>query len=398
MTHEDQRPVPDDDALADRLHGAAGGIAGAGVTRGGVAAVAAARTKTAHRRRLAASSIAAAVVLVAGAVLASGRPLGDQVRSVDHQPKPIHVRPDGQGRCPVGYRLVDRTGPRTFAAASATVVGRISRGLVLDLLAAVGPDQDSGFSQGQAAWLSGARYDQLDTVTRRFVAVLKSLSAARITAVRVLGAEALTSEQREAIAAYEARLPSAAQVESWDRLSAREANRAKPGSYICTKDTPRTRVSLPADIGRLNIPKIGVNVTVRGYDLSAKPGAGPYHVDDTALPGQIGQASVRDSRSDGDRSLRRIDELTVGDLIGFIGPDGTHVFQVDFLRSGVKATEEDRVLLSINEGDTARLALSTDDPAHLEQGRFVVSAIERQPIIGAPQATTTTRVPHNPSD
>lgn len=234
-TDVDQDPAdgPYAAALAGRLHRAADAISPGRVSRGAVDARIAARTRTRQLGRVGVAA-AAAVILVGGVTLAGVGSPGDTEVSTGDAPAAttspeakdtecyippiltIEEPPDGPQDC-----LPDACFP---GAPRPEMPAPVFRPEVLDLLAAVGPDTDSGMSPGLALFLQHAERAELSPVEERFVDTLRSLYAAEdgrwaesdnwIDDVRRRGEAALTADQRDAVATYEATLPSAAEAEA----------------------------------------------------------------------------------------------------------------------------------------------------------------------------------------
>lgn len=87
-------------------------------------------------------------------------------------------------------------------------------------------------------------------------------------------------------------------------------------------DEPRT------ELGRLQIPKIGVDITfLQGISLTTLD-EGPGHWPGTAMPGQIGNVVIAGHRTSHNKVFRNIDQLVAGDEVIFTTADGTFTYRV----------------------------------------------------------------------
>jgi sortase A len=83
------------------------------------------------------------------------------------------------------------------------------------------------------------------------------------------------------------------------------------------------------ELGRLQIPKIGVDMTMyEGVRLSTLD-YGPGHWPGSAMPGQAGNVVVGGHRTSKHRVFRNVDQLVPGDQIIFVDDRGTHVYAVN---------------------------------------------------------------------
>lgn len=83
------------------------------------------------------------------------------------------------------------------------------------------------------------------------------------------------------------------------------------------------------ELGRIAIPKIGVDSTMYEGIRNTTLDYGPGHWPGSALPGQIGNVVVAGHRTSKHRVFRNVDQLVEGDPIIFTGTDGTeHVYRV----------------------------------------------------------------------
>lgn len=92
---------------------------------------------------------------------------------------------------------------------------------------------------------------------------------------------------------------------------------------------PEPRAQEPyVELGRLQIPKIGVDTTLlQGISLNTLD-LGPGHWPGTALPGQIGNTVVAGHRTSHNKIFRHLDQLVAGDEVIFTTADGTFTYLV----------------------------------------------------------------------
>ena len=83
------------------------------------------------------------------------------------------------------------------------------------------------------------------------------------------------------------------------------------------------------ELGTIEIPKIGVSMTMyEGIRLSTLD-LGPGHWPGTAMPGELGNVVVAGHRTSGHQVFRNIDALVEGDAILFTDADGSiHRYRV----------------------------------------------------------------------
>jgi sortase A len=92
---------------------------------------------------------------------------------------------------------------------------------------------------------------------------------------------------------------------------------------------PPPRADEPyVELGRLQIPKIGIDtVMLQGISLNTLD-LGPGHWPGTALPGQIGNTVVAGHRTSHNKVFRNIDQLAPGDEVIFTTSAGEYVYVV----------------------------------------------------------------------
>lgn len=158
------------------------------------------------------------------------------------------------------------------------------------------------------------------------------------------------------------------------RLSASYASLAshyRPPSAALDVDAAQFRRSLRigAPVGRLHIPRIGLDmVVVQGTDESTLR-KGPGHYVASALPGEGGLIYVAGHRTTYLAPFSRIDRIRVGDTITFELPYGTYRYRVD--RHYVVAAGDVAVLRA-----TGReiLRLQACHPRFFATERYIVDA------------------------
>ena len=82
-------------------------------------------------------------------------------------------------------------------------------------------------------------------------------------------------------------------------------------------------------LGRIQIPKIGVDTTMYEGIRMTTLDVGPGHWPGSAMPGQAGNIVVGGHRTSKNRVFRNVDQLVAGDQIVFTDDVGTHVYAVD---------------------------------------------------------------------
>jgi sortase A len=82
------------------------------------------------------------------------------------------------------------------------------------------------------------------------------------------------------------------------------------------------------ELGRIQIPKLGVDMTMyEGIRLTTLD-YGPGHWPGSAMPGQAGNVVVGGHRTSKHRVFRNVDQLVPGDHIVFTDSSGTHTYAV----------------------------------------------------------------------
>jgi sortase A len=122
-------------------------------------------------------------------------------------------------------------------------------------------------------------------------------------------------------------------------------------------------------MGRLIIPKIGVDMTMyEGIRLTTLD-HGPGHWPGSALPGQPGNVVVGGHRTSKHRVFRNVDDLVAGDQIIFSDASGEHVYLVN----RVEIVDPTAVWI-INPTETPTATLFACHPPGSTRERIVVHA------------------------
>jgi sortase A len=82
------------------------------------------------------------------------------------------------------------------------------------------------------------------------------------------------------------------------------------------------------EVGSIEIPKIGVDMTMYEGIRMTTLDHGPGHWPGTAMPGEVGNVVVAGHRTSKHRVFRNVDQLVAGDQIIFRDGNGTHTYSV----------------------------------------------------------------------
>ena len=82
------------------------------------------------------------------------------------------------------------------------------------------------------------------------------------------------------------------------------------------------------ELGTIEIPKIGVDMTMYEGIRMTTLDYGPGHWPGSAMPGQAGNIVVAGHRTSKHRVFRNVDQLVAGDEIIFHDDNGTHTYAV----------------------------------------------------------------------
>lgn len=129
-----------------------------------------------------------------------------------------------------------------------------------------------------------------------------------------------------------------------------------------------TRSAEPViEMGRISIPKIGVDsVMYEGIRLSTLD-YGPGHWPGSALPGQIGNVVVAGHRTSKHKVFRHLDDLVPGDEIVFTDANGQHVYAV----TGVEIVGPEAIWI-VDPTETPTVTLFACHPPGSTRERIVV--------------------------
>ena len=123
------------------------------------------------------------------------------------------------------------------------------------------------------------------------------------------------------------------------------------------------------ELGRIMIPKIGVDMPLyEGIRLSTLD-LGPGHWPGTAMPGEVGNVVIGGHRTSKHRVFRHVDDLVAGDQIIFQDANGEHVYIVN----RVEVVDPTDVWI-INPTDTPTATLFACHPPGSTRQRIVVFA------------------------
>ena len=123
------------------------------------------------------------------------------------------------------------------------------------------------------------------------------------------------------------------------------------------------------ELGRLMIPKIGVDMPLyEGIRLSTLD-LGPGHWPGTAMPGEAGNVVIGGHRTSKHRVFRHVDDLVAGDQIIFQDANGEHVYIVN----RVEVVDPTDVWI-INPTETPTATLFACHPPGSTRQRIVVFA------------------------
>jgi sortase A len=156
-----------------------------------------------------------------------------------------------------------------------------------------------------------------------------------------------------------------------------------------TVTTAPPTVQIPPNgdaVGRITIPKIGVDqIVVEGVDVDDLR-QGPGHYPGTPLPGQEGNAAIAGHRTTYGAPFGDLDQLTTGDVITVQTVQGTFDYTVDQNPFAVDPSDRDVLLPTAGTGghSLATLTLTTCNPKYSAAQRLIVKASLRIPPGAAP--------------
>jgi sortase A len=151
----------------------------------------------------------------------------------------------------------------------------------------------------------------------------------------------------------------------WERQLAETAK--KP-----VEKAPRPQAPAEGEVfGRLEIPKLGLDVIVLHGTEPATLTRGPGHITDTAWPGQGGNTAISGHRTTFGAPFRHLDRLRAGDKLIVSTADGRFVYKM----TG-SATVRPTDIEVIGQDHDGRLTLTTCDPPGSSAKRLAVWAEE----------------------
>jgi sortase A len=146
----------------------------------------------------------------------------------------------------------------------------------------------------------------------------------------------------------------------------------------------------PGDpIGRIEIPRIGVDfIMVQSVDLRYLQN-GPGHFPQTPLPGQPGNSAFAGHRTTYKAPFNRIDELEPGDPITVTTLQGTFTYRVDAQAGEDGGTDSGHVIVKptevsiLDQNVGNRLTLMACNPKYSAATRIVVTGTLTSPVAPA---------------
>ena len=176
----------------------------------------------------------------------------------------------------------------------------------------------------------------------------------------------------------------------------------RPDDPIVSAVPPSTvppTVELPPNgdpVGRIVIPKIGVDqIVVEGVDV-ADLRKGPGHYPGTPLPGQLGNAAIAGHRTTYGAPFGDLEQLAVGDEISVQTVQGTFKYRIEKVGDlpdppfAVNPNDRD-VLLPVP--DRATLTLTTCNPKYSAAERLIVTAALPPIVVPLPPSPGVTDTP-----
>ena len=153
-------------------------------------------------------------------------------------------------------------------------------------------------------------------------------------------------------------------------LSARATDKPRVATTALPNSTsPRTAHLLPATVGKIEIPALGLATRVLEGDDARTLRLAVGHIPDTAVPGPSGNVGLAAHRTTFFRSLQRI---SVGDEIRYSTPTGAFTYRVVSLRVVLPSAVE-----VLDSTSRPSLTLVTCYPFHsvgAAPNRFIVHA------------------------
>ena len=154
--------------------------------------------------------------------------------------------------------------------------------------------------------------------------------------------------------------------------------------------TPRPKTLAGRAIAVLQIPRLGLNVTIAEGVTAATLRGGPGHLASSAVPGANGNAVIFGHRSHFGGPFGKIGLLKPGDTI-YVQPKGTSEV-VAYTVSSVDRGGRDKLAL-LAPSDRPELTLVTSAGSWLTTRRLIVRAQADAPVQRPPPATAAPRAP-----
>ncbi|MEI6401339.1 MAG: class E sortase [Actinomycetota bacterium] len=148
-----------------------------------------------------------------------------------------------------------------------------------------------------------------------------------------------------------------------------------PNTVLLPQPQPPPDPAAPeprVDIGRIEIPRIGLDTSMfEGVSLATLDN-GPGHWPGTAMPGQIGNVVIAGHRVSHKRPFRHIDQLEVGDEVILTTADGRFVYVV----AGAEIVGPDALRIVDQTAEPTATLFACHPPGSTRQ-RYVVHLVLR---------------------
>ena len=160
-----------------------------------------------------------------------------------------------------------------------------------------------------------------------------------------------------------------------ESVQAEETDEAGPGEENPSSgNAGKKKKSKLEAIGRIEIPKIDVNIPILEGTSKKNLKVGAGHITGTSKPGSIGNTALAAHRSHTyGRMFHRLDEVEIGDIIKITTSDGTFEYTV----YKIHVVEPDDVSVLYRSKDERVLTLITCTPLYIASHRLVVHAVMR---------------------
>jgi len=177
----------------------------------------------------------------------------------------------------------------------------------------------------------------------------------------------------------------------------------RPDDSVPATVGPSTTVLAPAPpppdsgtpVGRLRIPKIGLDVMIVEGISKSDLQKGPGHFRETPLPGQLGNAALAGHRTTYGHPFLELDQLQSGDLVTIDTTWGSFTYRVT--ESLIVEPDEYSLVIPTLDPTTATLTLTTCHPAYTSKQRLAVRTVlvpeQSSPLVGTVQLPPPTAAP-----